>query len=215
VRRGVLVSVEGPDGAGKTTLVRALAERFWRSGIDAVVARDPGGTPIADAARGLVLDPSLDASPAAELFLYLAARAELVTRIIEPALRRGRLVLVDRFELSTLAYQVGGRGLPRDLVLRANRLATRGVKPEVTLVLDVPAFLGARRQRSAGKIRDRLEGETAGWHGRVAGVFRKARGKGIVHVDARRAAGAVERDAWAVLARRLPEPFRRQMGEIQ
>src|SRR6266850_2700138 len=118
---GALIAIEGPEGAGKTTLARRLAQRLRKAGVDILEVREPGGTPVAEAARRLALDPALEVSPVAELFLMLAARADLVSKVIRPALNAGRVVLTDRFDLSTEAYQVEGRGLPREAVLEANR----------------------------------------------------------------------------------------------
>lgn len=202
MRRGVFIAVEGPDGAGKTTLVRSLRRRLRRAGRSVVTVREPGGTPGAEAARRLVLDGARW-TPAAELFLMLAARAELVRNVIQPALDRGAVVLSDRYELSTFAYQVGGRGLPRARVAEANRLATNGLRPSLTVVLDVPAATGRRRQRAAGKRADRMEREGAAWHARVARAFRAARGPGVVHVDATADADQVGQRVWQVVSRRL------------
>jgi dTMP kinase len=121
---GAFIVVEGFDGVGKTTLTRRLAERLRAEGLDVLEVREPGGTPLAEAARAAVLDPSLDATAEAELFLMLAARADLVRRVIQPALDRGTVVLSDRYDLSTFAYQVEGRKLPHDPVVAANQIAT-------------------------------------------------------------------------------------------
>lgn len=199
---GLFVTVEGPDGAGKSTLVRALAGRLAAAGRPPVEVREPGGTPVAEAARHAFLDPGMDAAPAAELFLLLAARADLVAKVIRPALEAGRVVLSDRFDLSTEAYQIAGRGLDAAVVRAANRLATGGLVPDLILVLDVPADVGLARQTAAGKISDRLERADAAFHERAAAFFRAARGPQMVHLDAARPAAAVEAGAWdAVTAR--------------
>ncbi len=124
--RGLFVTFEGIEGSGKTTQVAKLAERLRACGREVVVVREPGGTPLAEEARRLVLDPSLKPGPVAEVFLYLVARADLVGKVVGPALERGVLVLADRFDLSTRAYQIGGRRLPERPVLEANALATGG-----------------------------------------------------------------------------------------
>jgi dTMP kinase len=150
-----------------------------------------------------VLNLGLAWTAEAELFLMLTARAELVRAVIVPALKAGNVVLTDRFELSTFAYQVGGRRLPRAAVASANRLATGGLAPNLTIVLDVPAPVGRERQAARGTSPDRMEREDAAWHRRVAGAFRAARGKGIVHLDATRDADTVASAAWAVVRKRL------------
>jgi dTMP kinase len=152
-----------------------------------------------------MLDPDLSWTDRAELFLVLAARAELVERVIRPALERdGNVVVIsDRFDLSTEAYQVVGRGLDRDAVSAANRLATGGLKPDLTLVLDVPVETGKRRQTEQGKEPDRMEQADAGLHDKVAAAFRAARGPGVVHLDATRPADEVEAAAWDIVSARL------------
>lgn len=183
MRAGFLV-VEGPEGAGKSTLVRALAERFRQAGADPVLVREPGGTPVAERIREVLLSPQAEIEPVSELYLFLAARGDLVARVIRPALNAGRPVLADRFQLSTEAYQCGGRGLDRGLFQLANRAATGGLEPDLTLVLDLPPELGLGRIRQAGIGLDRIERAGPDFHERVAAVFRNATGPGVVHLDA-------------------------------
>jgi dTMP kinase len=209
---GVFVVVEGPDGAGKSTLVKALAARLREAGAAVVEVREPGGTPLAERARRVVLDAALEASPLAELFLMLAARADLVAKVIRPALERdGTVVLSDRFELSTEAYQIAGRGLPREAVLAANQLATGGLKPDLTLVLDLPAEDGLARAAGSRRARDRIEGEDLAMHRRVAAAFAAARGPGMIHLDASRPADEVAAAAWKMVEERVRKliPVRR------
>jgi dTMP kinase len=205
--QGLFVTFEGIEGSGKTTQVAKLADRLRACGREVVVVREPGGTPLAEEARKLVLDPALRPGPAAELFLYLVARADLVVRVVRPALERGAVVLADRFDLSTRAYQVGGRELPERAVLEANALATRGLAPDLTIVLDAPPGVGRARQQAVGKVRDRMELEGPDFHGRVAEAFRAAQGSTIVHVPADRPPEAVHANVWDALARRFPQTF--------
>jgi len=192
----IFIVVEGPEGAGKSTLTRWLASQLLADGRQVVTVREPGGTPVAEAARKLALKSRHDMALAAELFLVLAARADLVERVIRPALEAGQVVLADRFGLSTLAYQVAGRGLPRADVEAALRLATGGLTPDLTLVLDVPVALGRERQRKARKTQDRFEREDDAFHERVRDAYRTAAGPGIVHIDASLSKQAVQDAAW-------------------
>jgi len=200
---GLFIAVEGPEGAGKTTLAGRLAERIRSTGRDVLVTREPGGTPTSEAARALVLDPALDWTPSGELFLMLTARAELVTRVLRPALAAGAVVICDRYDLSTRAYQIAGRGLPEAEVLAANGLATGGLVPDVTFVLDIDAAEGRRRQAEQGKAPDRMERADPAMHERVAAAFREADGPGVVHLDARRSADELETGAWEMVRHRL------------
>ena len=192
--------VEGPEGAGKSTLVRGLTARLLAEGRQVLTVREPGGTPVAEAARKLVLKSRHELSPASELFLYLAARADLVEKQIRPALAAGQVVLADRFDLSTRAYQVAGRGLDPEAVRAALQLATGGLAPDLTLVLDVPVDVGRERQKKARKEQDRIERESDAFHARVLEAYRRAAGPGVVHVDATQSKSAVLEAAWNEVA---------------
>lgn len=196
---GAFVVVEGPDGAGKSSLVRALGARLLADGWQVLSVREPGGTPVAEAARKVALRSRHEISPAAELFLILAARADLVGRVIRPALESGQVVLADRFDLSTRAYQVAGRGLPADDVDAALRLATGGLVPDLTLVLDIPVEIGRGRQRRARKVQDRFEREDDAFHERVLNAYREVVGSGVVHIDATSSKAFVLETAWREL----------------
>jgi dTMP kinase len=193
---GRFIVVEGPEGAGKSTLVPELESRLRHAGRRALAVKEPGGTPLGEAVRRLVLHPAGEVVPAAELFLMLVARADLVARELRPRLAEGWVILSDRFDLSTMAYQVAGRGLPREAVAAANALATGGLEPDLTLVLDIPAGVGEARQRAAGKALDRLEQEDPAFHDRVREAYLRAAGPGVVHLDASRPPAAVLDAAW-------------------
>jgi dTMP kinase len=210
--KGLFVTFEGIEGSGKTTQVAKLAERLRACGREVAVVREPGGTPLAEQARRMVLDPALSPGPAAELFLYLVARADLIQRVVRPALERGATVLADRFDWSTRAYQIAGRGLPEEAVLRANALATGGLEPDLVVVLDLPPDVGRARQEAVGKVRDRMELEDEGFHRRVAEAFRAADGRTIVRVRADRSPEAVHAEVWDALARRFPQTFSPSAG---
>ncbi len=169
---GKLIVFEGPEGAGKTTQLRRLTERLALAGIPTVAVREPGGTPIGDAIRAILLDSEHEITDATEALLFMASRAELVAREIRPSLARGTLVLLDRFFLSTYAYQIAGRGLPEAEVRAANRLATGALVPDLTLLLDIPPREGLARADARGH-RDRMEKSGAEFHDLVGSAFRK------------------------------------------
>jgi dTMP kinase len=134
--QGLFITVEGIDGSGKTTVANAVAERLRQEGFAVVVTAEPGGTPLGERLRQLLLREK-PLSAWAEAFLFLAARAEHVAQVIRPALREGTIVLCDRFADSTIAYQGFGRGLPVDELRRLNEVATGGLHPHLTILLDV------------------------------------------------------------------------------
>ena len=169
---GLFITLEGVDGCGKSTQAEYLVEALEASGHEVVRLRDPGSTRLSEKIRLLLLDPGNDEMcDECELLLYEAARAQMVREVIEPSLARGAVVVCDRFFDSTLAYQAGGRGLPRELVLDANALGSCGVVPDVTLVFDIePAEALARATREGA---DRLEVEGACFQQRVCEAYRE------------------------------------------
>ncbi|HTO73181.1 MAG TPA: dTMP kinase, partial [Gemmatimonadales bacterium] len=185
---GLFVVLEGPEGAGKTTLAAGLALRFEAGKCEFIQVREPGGTELAEALRGALLDPGRKLTMGQELLYFSAARADLVSRIIRPALEAGRVVLCDRFTLSTEAYQSAGRGIPIETVRQISQLATSGLAPDLTLVLDIDPQIGVARQAAAWKRPDRMELEDSAFHRRVSDWYRKATGPGIRHLDASRPA---------------------------
>ena len=170
VRAGRLLVVEGPEGAGKSTQVRRLATRLREIGVPCALHREPGGTPLGDRIREILLEPGGRLTPRAETALFLASRAELVATTVRPALQNGTIVILDRFFLSTYAYQVHGRGLPEDEVRDANAFATAGLIPDLTIVLRLPFAEGLRRADTRG-ARDRMESSGEEFHHRVEGAF--------------------------------------------
>jgi dTMP kinase len=188
---GRLIAFEGVEGSGKSTqleLLRAGLEGRGgppvSRGREVVVTREPGGTPVGERVRALLLDPWVEISPRAEALLFAAARAELVERVIRPALERGAVVLCDRYLDSSLAYQGGARGLGRGPVEEVNRFATGGLLPDLVVLLDLDPADGLRRR---ARDPDRIEAQDLGFHRRVRDAFRDlaaADPKRFVVVDA-------------------------------
>jgi dTMP kinase len=212
IRRGFFVALEGPEGSGKSTLVGPLAERMRASGVDPLVVREPGSTRAAEIARQALLDPEHPVGPLAELFLYLAARADLVQSTIRPALDAGRVVLSDRFALSTEAYQMAGRGLDPALVRAGNQAATGGVRPDLTLILDLAPELGQARQLAAGKRQDRLDRESVDFHRRVVNFYLAVQGEGVRHLDGSLPPDQLLQAAWTEVRAAAPETFQAPVG---
>lgn len=206
--RGLFIVLEGPEGAGKTTLAGALATRIREDGVDLLTVREPGGTPVAEALRHELLDADRVLRPEAELLYVVTARADLVARVIQPALESGQTVMSDRYDLSTVAYQGAGRGLPLDHVRWVNRAATGGLEPDLTLVLDVDPGEGRARQLRQGKGTDKLERESPEFHARVARAYLESRGEGVHHLDAGASPDRVLAAAWAHCVAMRPETFR-------
>jgi dTMP kinase len=170
-RRALFIVLEGVDGSGKTTQARLLAEWYREQGYAVVLTREPGGhnTVLAERLRALILDPTIACTPRAELLMLLAARAQHVAETIAPALAAGQMVISDRFSLSTLVYQGFVRGLSLDEIRTTNAIATGGVQPTLTLVIDVPLDVALSR---IGERQDRFEGEGRAFLQRVVEGYR-------------------------------------------
>jgi dTMP kinase len=167
---GLLLTLEGIDGSGKTTQAERLVAALRRTGAEVVALREPGGTTISERIRALVLDPALDAMSAeCELLLMEASRAQLVREVIEPSLARGAIVVCDRFLDSTYAYQHGGRGIEETLVQRANELGCCGVRPRRTVVFDLDPT--AALMRTQDMEPDRLEAEGLAFQQRIREAY--------------------------------------------
>jgi dTMP kinase len=171
-RRGRFISLEGGEGAGKSTLLGGLRDYLQQHGVQLLQVREPGGTPLGEAIRSLVLDPAhASLSAESELLLMFASRAQLVRERIQPALEAGRWVLCDRYVDASYAYQGGGRGQPVERIADLERWACDGVKPDLTLLLDLPVSTG--RARAAGRgAADRIETEADAFFERVRQAYR-------------------------------------------
>ncbi len=214
--RGLLIVFEGAEGAGKTTQLRRLADWIGARGRDIVAVREPGGTVLGDEIRRVLLDPSSEITPRAEALLFMASRAQLVDREIRPALERGAIVLLDRFFLSTYAYQGRGRGVPEESLRAANGMATGVLVPDITLLITLPVEDGLARAMVRGG-HDRMERAELDFHERVARAFTDfatspwqashAECGTIVAIDGRGTEREVFARVLSVLAARWPEEF--------
>jgi dTMP kinase len=210
--RGTFITFEGPEGSGKSTQARRVAERLKQMGREVVYTREPGGTLTGEFIRDILQHNKAGEplSPQAEVFLFAASRAQLVQNVIKPALKRGGVVISDRFADSTTAYQGYGRGFPLEDMLAINDLAIDGAIPDLTLLLDVTVDLGFSRLalRSAARMHDfdRFEREERVFHERVRqGYLELARRwpERIKVLDGSKEAPAVEADVWEAVSRVL------------
>lgn len=200
--KGRMISLEGGEGAGKSTLLAGLRGYFESSGMDVLYTREPGGTPVGEAVRALVLDPAhRDMAVETELLLMFATRAQLVREVLQPALAAGRWVLCDRFTDATYAYQGGGRGVDAARIAELERIATDGLKPDLTLLLDLPVAHGRARASQRGDA-DRIEAERDDFFERVRAAYHaraRAEPRRFRIIDASQPAGEVLRDAVAAI----------------
>lgn len=162
---GIFVTLEGPEGAGKTTQLKLLSKHLEALGHKHIVSRDPGGTALGKQIRRILLNPETPVCPITELLLYEADRAQHIQEVILPALRQGALVLCDRYVDSTVAYQGYARGLDFKLIAELNEIATGGLKPQLTILFDIKSEVGLARLHPSGH--DRLEREAIEFHHRV------------------------------------------------
>jgi len=194
---GLFITLEGPEGAGKSTNREYLAERMRERGIEVQLTREPGGTPLAERIRELLLDPSDEKMAVdTELLLVFAARAQHIAEVIRPALERGAVVLCDRFTDATYAYQGGGRGLPVERIARLESFVQGGLRPDLTLVFDLPVEIGLSRAAARGRL-DRFEQEGRGFFEAVRNTYldRASADPARYHIlDAAQSLAEVQRD---------------------
>jgi len=185
MKNGFFITFEGSDGCGKSTQSLLLVKKLKQNSFDVVRTREPGGTVVAETLRKILLDPKSRISPLAELFLYEAGRAQHTEEIVLPALRKGRVVICERYADATVAYQGFGRGLDIKMIMNLNKMATEGLDPDLTVYLDEDVRVGLARAGKRGK--DRLEKENLLFHKRVRGGYiwlTKKFPKRFVRIDA-------------------------------
>ncbi len=200
--RSRLITIEGLDGAGKSTLAHALAREIAAGGRKVELLREPGGVDVSERIRELVKDPAIAVSPRAEALLYAAARAQLVHERLEPLLKDGAVVLLDRFVDSSLAYQGAGRGLGVQQVRAINLFATGPLEPDLTLLLRISPTAGRARQHERASEPDRLEREGEAFFETVAAAYDElahAEPERIRTIDAAQSPAQVLRDALAAV----------------
>lgn len=203
MRRGYFITFEGGEGSGKTTQLALLKEHLEAKGIPLIATREPGGTTLGNQIRALVLDASparAQIAPKTELFLYLASRAQHLSEVILPVLEAGRIVLCDRFSDATIAYQGGGRDLPKQEVEEAVRFAAQGISPDLTFLLDIEVTKGLTRLKGRGVL-NRLDQESIVFHETVRARYlelakKDARRIHLIHADD--AIEAISKKIWEI-----------------
>jgi dTMP kinase len=207
-RRGLFITFEGMDGSGKSTQMRRLAERLRASGRCVIETVEPGGPPIAMKIRRILLDSAnRDLSPAAELLLYFASRAQNVDQVIRPALERGEIVISDRFTDSSLVYQGSGRGLGVEAVRALETVACRGLKPDLTILVDVDPEASVARARARNQAEPhcetRIDDESLDFHRQVYRAYHalaEAEPERVKIVNGRAGIDEIEREVWSVVS---------------
>jgi dTMP kinase len=216
-RKGFFITFEGPEGSGKSTQLRLLAEFLCQNRISYVTTREPGGSKLNTYLRHWLLDQSdYVLSHEAELFLFLADRTQHVLEVLKPSLAAGKLVISDRYVDSTLAYQGGGRGFPMALLKKMNETAVGGLKPGLTVLFDLPVLLGLRRAEASKGHKDRMEREPLAFHEKVRKSFldiaKKEPGRFLI-LDSRKSQEEVFKDLLQGLKKRLPHPWKDKFSE--
>ena len=206
-KSGRLISIEGVDGAGKSTVAAQLAQKLREAGFPLQMVREPGGTRVSEKIREVLLDPlNQEMTPRAEAMLYAAARLQLINQVIAPSLAAGMVVICDRYTDSTLAYQGGGRGLEPAWLRCLNQLATQGLVPDLTLLLDVEPSLGRERRWEKNRKQkmelDRLEAESESFYTRVRETYlalAQAEPERIKVLNAGKSQSEVAAEAWRLV----------------
>ncbi len=203
----MLITFEGLDFSGKTTQIKLLTDKLRQNNYDVIVVREPGGTPISEKIRDILLDKkNLEMTQIAELLLFSAARTQLVSQIIIPALKSGKIVICDRYYDSTTAYQGCGRGIPMDAVKQINKLATLGYNPDITFFIDIPLSEVAHRLKESKASADRMESSGDAFYQKVRkGFFDIANSepKRFLIIDGNRSIDIVADEIWGIVKSKL------------
>lgn len=210
---GTFVTLEGPEGAGKTTQLKQLSKQLDVLGIDHIVTRDPGGTPLGRQIRRILLNPENPVNPMSELLLYQADRAQHVGEVIMPALKEGKLVLCDRYTDSTMAYQGYARGIDFEIIEDLNKVATGGLRPDLTILFDLESSEGLSRLHPGGH--DRLEREAIEFHHKVRDGYHELAKKEPQRwktIDASKPMTTVQTELRRVLSEQLAGKF--DLGDL-
>ena len=206
-KRGLFITFEGPEGSGKSTQLRLLGKRLRAGGREVLETAEPGGTPIGLQIRRVLLDAAnQELCPTAELLLMFAARAQNVDQAILPALGEGRIVICDRFTDSTLVYQGAARGMGAELVYEVDRIACRGLVPDLTLIVDIDVATGLarahRRNQRAQEVETRLDEQSAEFHRKVRSAYHRLaedEPRRVKLIDGSREEAEVAADVWAIM----------------
>lgn len=206
-KKGYLIVLEGGEGGGKTTQLPRLAKRLKQAGQDVITVREPGGTVISEQIREVVLSAkNTGVQDTTEVLLFQAARAQIYGEVVIPALKAGKIVLMDRTRDSSVVYQGMVRGFGRKLVEKLNDLSTQKTLPNLTILLDVPVKIGLERRNGSGKV-DRLDMQNGGFHQKVRDAYlqlaKENRGKRWIIIDANRSLSEVAENIWQVVAKKL------------
>lgn len=211
MKKGFFIVLEGPDRSGKSTQAAMLKEWLEQQGMQTILTREPGGTAISEKIRKILLDPQVKAVPVAELFLFAVSRSQHTAEIIKPALAAGKIVISDRFTMSTEAYQGYGRGLPAGMIRTVNRIATEGIKPDLTVVFDVPEQEFEKRIREAEEKNgpDRFEREDIEFRRRIQKAYRTfSRRKGIKRIDASKSIDEIQSELRVLVSETIKDDIR-------
>ncbi|WP_214764680.1 dTMP kinase [Exiguobacterium sp. s141] len=206
--KGMFITVEGPDGSGKTTQLQLLVQSLTEQGYEVVVTREPGGTKVGNSIREVLLSPEHDEmTPRVEMMLYAASRAQNIDQVIRPALRRGAVVVCDRFVDASIAYQ--GYGLQYDLsqILSLNDWATAGIKPDLTFLFDLTPDQASHRMKDRGQL-DRIESRDESFHQRVYEGFQillEQHPERMVRIDANASIETIQDEVLDITLERLKE----------